>query len=61
MKDRLATYEVTVVVPNGYSLKDMRRYLEDAISCWSGGYDPDDPLFGHFDDDTLKIKRGKLK
>lgn len=43
----MTTYDliVRVTLPEGYTLREVREYVEDAVRGWSGQYDPTDPMF----------------
>jgi hypothetical protein len=51
-------FVVKIDIPDGYTPSDIRDYMRDAISNWSGQFHPDDPLFGwfHAQEDRLTIK-----
>lgn len=52
-------FVVTVIVPDDCSVTWIRRYMRDAITCWSGQFQPEDSLFGwwrSFTDRKLSIR-----
>ncbi len=49
-------YIITVERPRDVPVNNMKEYIRQAVSCWSGQYHPDHPLFG-FGDKVLTIKR----
>lgn len=38
-------FEVTVELPDGVTLAEMRQYIRDEVMAGSGGRSPEDPLF----------------
>jgi hypothetical protein len=44
-RPRIASYIVSVVLPEGVNAKMMREYIQSAVASWRGGLDPEDPLF----------------
>lgn len=46
--------ELTLIVPEGISKKDLRDYILDAVSYWNKGGDPADPLWG-INNDNVKV------
>lgn len=46
MRDEI--YTISIVRPDGCNVTRMRYYIKAAVECWSGQFEPDDPLFGHF-------------
>lgn len=59
----LRRYAVTVRLPEGCSSTRMREYILDAVSSWSGSYEPStefnnwegDPLFD-LDRDSITVR-----
>lgn len=49
------SYIVTLVRPKGVTKKEMRQYIEDAVSCWKGGSDPDGALY-ELDGMSVKVR-----
>ena len=47
-KTQEVVFQVRIQMPKEMYVKDLRAYIEDAISSWSGQFHPNDPLFGHF-------------
>jgi len=45
-KKRIASYTVSVVLPEGVSASMMKEYIQTAVASWRGGMNPEDPLFG---------------
>ena len=45
---RKQKFIVTVDVPDDYNANEIRAYMREAISQWSGQFHPDDTLFGWF-------------
>ena len=45
---RKVTMQVTINAPDDCSAEQIRFYVREAISSWSGQFDPEDSLFGHF-------------
>jgi hypothetical protein len=38
-------YIVSLVRPAGVSKTEMKAYIEDAVACMKGCYDPESPIF----------------
>lgn len=38
------TFTVTVDLPQGVDVVMMAEYIHKAVSCWTGGMDPEHPL-----------------
>lgn len=38
-------YEVTLVRPEGVSVKELSAYIKNAVDSWGGAFDPHDPLY----------------
>lgn len=55
------TFKVTIEMPEEMYVNALRRYVRDAVTSWSGGGDPDDPLFGWFHDDKSRLKIQSIK
>lgn len=51
-------YIVILDRPEGVSIREMKAYLEEAISIWCKSFDPDEPIF---DLDSNKVKVSRLK
>lgn len=32
-------------IPPNMSIRDMQKYIKDAVQAWKGGYDPQSPVF----------------
>jgi hypothetical protein len=59
------SFVVSLDVPEGSSVTDVKDYIEDAVRTWcgslrsAGGYgedDPGDPMF-YLDKDSVKVRR----
>lgn len=50
-------YIVEIDRPSGVLVGEMKAYIKTAIEGWSGGGNPDSPLFGHFHDNEIKVHR----
>jgi hypothetical protein len=48
MPSKRETYTITLRRPDGVTVRCMVYYIEEAVRCWSGGGEPEDPLFGAF-------------
>lgn len=44
-RGRPLRFTVEIRVPAGLTVAEVRRYVEEAVGCWRGRLDPDDPLF----------------
>lgn len=45
-KNRRRSFRVTVVIPEGVSVAEMREYIREAVRMWCKSFDPEnDPLF----------------
>lgn len=51
-------YIVILDRPEGVSIREMKAYLEEAISIRCKSFDPDEPIF---DLDSNKVKVSRLK
>ena len=51
---RRKSFKVTLDVPEGVSIAEMRDYIETAVRTWCGGGCPDDPIF-QLDGDSVKV------
>lgn len=51
-------YIIEVNRPAGVSKKELIAYMEEAVSLWCRGGNPEDPLWDLYDND-LKIKSFK--
>lgn len=56
-------FKVTLTMPDGVSLREMREYIRDAVAGWKGQFNNGlndrsavDPLF-LLDGDSVKVKR----
>lgn len=49
-------YIVTIDRPDGVSVRNMVEYIEDAVGCMCGGYNPLDPIFD-LESNSVKAKR----
>lgn len=38
-------FVVSVVIPEGVTEKEMIEYIRDAVTMWSKGTNPDEPIF----------------
>lgn len=47
---------VTIEIPRGATVEEMRTYIWDAIVTLKGGLSPDDPLFD-IDRDSIKVQK----
>lgn len=45
---------VTLEIPRGVTVSEMKNYIEDAVACWKGGGDPEGALFD-LDGDSVKV------
>lgn len=57
-KERIERYFVTVQIPDGVSLTEMRWYIQEAIELWCKGKDPEDPIFDLKKVHVRKVKQG---
>lgn len=48
-------YLIRIDRPDEVGVKDMKRYIREAIDTWKGGLHPEDPLFRL--KDVLSVKR----
>lgn len=46
---------VTLDMPDGVSVEEMRTYIEEAIGAWKGSFDPESALF-NLNGDSVKAK-----
>lgn len=46
---------VTLDIPPGCTVAEIREYIKDAVGTWHKGGDPVEPLF-RLDDDSVKVK-----
>lgn len=54
-KNRRRSFRVTVTIPDGVSVAEMRAYIREAVQTWCGSFDPEnDPLFD-LDYDSVKV------
>lgn len=54
------TFTVTVEMPSGVTIKEMKQYINDAVRNWAGGYDPELPIFD-LDRSSIKVKHTPKK
>lgn len=56
MANKREVYQISLTRPHGVGVTEMKNYIENAISSWSRGGDPDDPKWdiGFF---PIKVKR----
>lgn len=46
MKNNRYAFQVSVDLPDGVTIEEMRQYIEEAVSTWCGSFDAqNDPLF----------------
>jgi hypothetical protein len=49
------SFMVSLNVPEGCTIADVKSYLLDCASAWKGSLDPQDPLFG-LDGDSVSVR-----
>lgn len=49
------SYVVTVDVPTGVSVPEMREYIREAVGCWCRGMNPEYPIYD-LDADKVRVK-----
>lgn len=42
------TYVIVINRPDGVTVERMNYYIKEAVSCWSGQFESNDPLFDWF-------------
>jgi len=57
-KDRTRRFEVTVEIPAGVTVREMEGYIREAVQCWVGHMDPEEPIWA-IDKDKVRVKRVK--
>jgi hypothetical protein len=53
-KTSKAQFQVSVQLPEGCTLQMMKNYIEDAVCCWKGCYEPEAPVF-NLDANTVQV------
>ena len=48
------SFVVTCNIPEGCTVKDVREYIDDAVSVWKGSMDPESPIFD-FDGNSVRV------
>lgn len=62
MKSKTLTFTVTVPVVPGVPVARAKSYIQDAVECWSGQFNPDeDPLFYAYQDKTKVVRQTKRR
>lgn len=57
MKPKEQTFRVTLEIPNGCSVEEVRFYIWEAVTTWAGSFEPGvDPLFD-LNRDSVKVTR----
>lgn len=63
LKTKRINFKVSLVVPPGATIADVREFIDDAVACWAGQCRPDgwdgqdslgDPMH-RFDNKTLRV------
>lgn len=39
------TYEIVLDRPDDVTVREMNKYIKEAVTSWGGQFHPDDPLF----------------
>jgi hypothetical protein len=59
MSQRKGVFKVSINLPEGVNLQDMREYIEEAVGSWRGQCHFDDPWFKINRDNSLRVVRYK--
>jgi hypothetical protein len=46
---------VTLNMPPDAAVSEAVDYIDEAVACWRGGLDPDDPMY-QLDNSTVKVR-----
>lgn len=52
-------FTITVTTSDEVTTNQLREYIHDAVGNWSGGGDPEDPLFDLNSDDVKVTRQNK--
>jgi hypothetical protein len=53
-------FKVSLVMPDGLLVDEMKEYIADAVHCWGKGGDPEGPLFNLDQDGKRPIRVTRL-
>lgn len=56
-KKKATEFKVSIIIPDGMTVADMREYIDNAVSSWRGHYEPVTDPRGNIDVDTVKVTR----
>ena len=54
-KAKRSAFLITVDIPEGCTTKEMKDYIEEAVTTWHGSMDPEHPLF-NLDGDSVRVE-----
>ena len=54
-KKKTRTFKVTLDIPEGATISEVKDYIEDAVSSMKDCYSPEDDIF-YLDGDSVKVK-----
>jgi hypothetical protein len=52
---RKRAFIVTLEIPEGCTVEEIRQYIDEAVSLWAKSTDPDEPLF-ELDGEKVKVR-----
>lgn len=61
MPKKTRKFVVSVEVPDGMTADEMAGYIEEAVRAWSGGKDPEDPIYGLNRNSVKVMKQRQVK